>query len=50
MRASSPNEGRAGGRERQAVRGRDDEALAHTLDDEAASLTNGDDTRFQPSR
>jgi hypothetical protein len=30
------------------VRGRDNEALARTLDDEAASVTNGDDTGFQP--
>jgi len=38
-------ERRPGRREgRQAVRGRDDEALARTLDDEAASVTNGDDT------
>jgi site-specific recombinase XerD len=30
------------------VRGRDNEALARALDDEAVSLTNRDDTRFQP--
>jgi hypothetical protein len=29
------------------VRGRDDEALARTLDYEAASATGGDDTRCQ---
>ena len=29
------------------MRGRDDEALARTLDYEAASATSGDDTRCQ---
>jgi hypothetical protein len=29
------------------VRGRDDEALARTLDYEAASATSGDDTCYQ---
>ena len=38
-------ERRPGRREgRQAVRGGDDEALARTLDDKAAAVTNGDDT------
>jgi len=44
VRASSPKEGQGQREGRQAVRGRDDEALARTLDDEAASVTNGDDT------
>jgi hypothetical protein len=44
VRASSPKEGQGRREGWQAVRGSDDEALASTLDDEAASVTNGDDT------
>jgi hypothetical protein len=39
-----PERGQGRREGRQAVRGRDDEALARTLDDETASVTNGDDT------
>ncbi len=44
MRASSPKEGEGRREGRQAVRGRDDEALARILDDEAASVADGDYT------
>ena len=39
-----PERGQGRREGRQAVRGGDDEALARTLDDETAYLTNGDDT------